>query len=1031
MPDLSVVDDGFEYKDSTANWPGSWTARTGGGSGTANYNLELITGNYGSPADSVLRDYKMVLEFGPINLPQGTSLSTFNIRLFPTRIFNRCDLAIRGYANPKTKMSSTNKPSNVPLTPYERRVGIETYAGYTADAEWTPTSGSIVIGVVGAAQQIIDSAEWESGDSMTFVIDAVQTDSFGRMQISAQENPDVAGATAEYVTTVQIVITDVNGGNAIRAGDTGILITGSGFTGLVGVTLSKDGNSESVTIVSNSDTEIEFDYNGTLPVGTGYALTVQVDTLTESATVEIADQQDAGTPIYSDTAPCTLDGYEHKLDTDAWPGTWEDVSDNLAILVGKYDFPARHAKAVIKVGPINVDPNQPLETFFLNLSVSNCYKWVNMVIRAVADPDFADLGAGNLPTNATLTTASKGESNSTWVNAAATTTWVPASNPKAVDVKTVAQEVINHANWTSGDSIQFVLDFTDNLGGVQGRAALWATENLGQTDSSASYSAITGPNIQSVSNNDILELGELDVTILGSNLPGASNLVISKGAISEAQTIKTNTATAITFDVTTGAIVPDTGYTLAFDIGGSTYSTTVEFVTGGGVNTGEADTQADGIEYVDENDENNTWIEDTGGSPSASFVPTAIFIGTWGIPSYYHVSALKVGPIEALQGQEFTTADLYLAGQRCYKTAIVRIYGVMPPNGPDFGQSNLPSGMTKTTAFVDVDTSGWAGANPVSYWSPSEYVAADVSAICNEIAADYAWSSGSSMQFIIEISPLHFSGFLALSSDEDTVNRASYLDYVTSSAANVANVNGGAIIRNGETGIVAFGSSLTGTTSVTIVQGIHQQQQTITDNTASSVVFDFVRGPLGYGPAQMNLVVQGVDISFTVNLNPAIGRDYVVIGTPSAGDNSLCFEASPAFTSGDIIEFETTSANGFIALVDDAGVPCLDGGADLNTFTVASWNSQTGVWFDDQVVTFNALDYFTRNLVNTKYFHYQTFTNDGVTVTPVIDIEPPPDPPIDPPPPPTDDPVGETPAEERDAEIWTEEDDTGNAEVWT
>lgn len=1003
MATLNVTADGFEYKAASGSWPGTFVSESGNSSGTSNFTRELFVGNYGSPADSVLRDYRMVLEFGPVNVARGTSLSKFNLRLIPTRVFNRFNLSIKGYANSKVRMGTTTKPGDVLQTSFTKTAELSDYGGYTPDSEWVPSSGSIVIGAVGIAQEIVNADTWDSGDYITLIVDAVQTDTFGRLQVTSDENESVAGASVELettaVTTGGTVINSVNSGNPISAGEQDILVSGSGFTGFQFLRIFKGSLSETCVVNSFSDTAIYFNFGGSLPTGTGYSLEITVDQETTVFTVDI-DGQSAERPRFSETIPAQADGLEWKLETDAWPGTWAEMtgssvpetsSFSTRIYVGEWGFPKKQAYGAFKIGPVNLDQGQDIVSFVLQGNVASAFRYTGQQIFAQADPASADIGPANLPSAAAVTTAQKNSFTEFYVNANENVGWVPGTNPKPIEVGPLAQEVVNNSNWSKGDSIWFIFKFlerSDDLGGVLGYWSVGGTANDGMV---GKLTALKNPTIEVVSSDDNLTLSEQGVTIVGTSLAGASNLRIAKGLIDEFQTITSNTDTAIIFDLVDGDIVPDTGYTLSFEIGGVTFATSVSVTTGDGVFSAEADSINDGIELELLSSGSKSFINDATESPAASAFGRVMFTGDYGSPGYGHTIGIEIGPITAVRNQTFSKADLVLpvtadGVDLMTNTPTIVIRGVTNPNAPNFRDTNLPSDSGVTAASVSVNTSSWPNAASGS-WDPGADQTVSIISIMNEILTSSNWASGKSVQLVITLSD-PASGNLAFHGI-DATPRAAYIDYTTAQANAISNVNGGSIIRHQDSNVTIFGNGLSGATSVSISDGLRDQTQGIKTKSATQVTFDFTRGRLKYGPAVLTLRIDGIDFPFNVELRPVIGRSYVEVTEVFSGDNSLQYQASVGVIAGDQIEFSSVSANGFDVEMSGRAVPSILGGEARDTFTVSSWRAGNGEWFDDQVIVFSDSAYFSRNQSETKYYNYETISQEdsAVVVTKIPDAD--------------------------------------------
>ena len=819
----------------------------------------------------------------------------------------------------------------------------------------------------------INGANWTSGDFINFVVDYVASpDVLGRMQINSTENSGVDGVVAELTTTAEVglpTITSVNGDDKIKSGDLNIAVVGTNFTNANRLRIYRDTEEEVQTIISNDGTEIRFDYDGGLTAGTGYKLAVRVDQVETDIDIEIEPETTVGVPVSIVQVFAQDDYIEYTdLDVSPFPGTLAGVTDatsetdflGSSIVVGKigYSGGSNSFYGAVKIGPITENANTVFNSFNLRLPVSSAYKYNNMTIKAVADPSI-EIGPGVLPSAQTLTTASRLENSSNWVNSDPTSYWLPEANPKPIDVKSIAEEVLTHPNWSSGSSIWFVVTFSD-LGGLQGWVSWLSTKQIESDPAGVRYSVNFEPTINSVSSDNIVALGEEGVTIAGANLSGASNLLIEKGAISEAQTIISNDDNSIVFDVTTGAIVADTGYTISFEIGGITFSDTIEFIQGGGVNVGTTNQTYDGFEDT----VNNTWYDDFSTGGAIIIGPSPFLAGGSG------QATATIGPINAIQSQTITKADLTWGaawGSSNYKAHTFEIRAVSNSKAAQINSTNLPADQTLTTASVSVDTTSWVGVNLTSYWVPGAEVI-DISGVVQEVVNGSNWATGDSIQLVFtEISAPFGNANTSFGSTESAAGLLTF-DYETGSAQNIANVNGSDVIRNGTANILVSGTDLASTTEANLTIDGVSEVQSIATVTANLVTLTYKRGKLGYGSGVLTLVSNGVDVTFNVNHLPALGRDYVVIdSTNYTGDNSLIFDSVPKFLAGDQIEFDVLSSNGFSVSIATNGVPSITGGSGVDSFDATSWKKSTGQWFNEQTINIEPATYFDRFLIPTLY----------------------------------------------------------------
>lgn len=157
----------------------------------------------------------------------------------------------------------------------------------------------------------------------------------------------------------------------------------------------------------------------------------------------------------SGTVSQASDGYE-----DTVTNTWNDeyATENVCIIGYSPFLPAERGTAVAKINNIAIVPGQTVTTADLtwacDWALYGAFKGFIFRIYAVADPDAADVGSGNLPTAQTLTTAYVEVDTRTWTGYQTTTYWVPGA--EVIDISPVIQELVDHANWTSGDSAQLI-----------------------------------------------------------------------------------------------------------------------------------------------------------------------------------------------------------------------------------------------------------------------------------------------------------------------------------------------------------------------------------------------------------------------------------------------------------------------------------------------------------------------------------------------------------------------------------------------
>ena len=1007
---VSVVTtlDGFETKSYTTNTgialigAGTWYSTGGTAPGTELYTGTVWIG-YNAAAD---RRYNPAFVFENLAISPNESIASATLTLSMDRAYKNVLFEVRHYADPDTNVPSQSYlPDNQVVGSSAVVFSSSSDANVDGAGYWDQATNPIVIDIKAHLQELVNHANWTSGKSLTIVLRAYpyQNDNEvdaennnGSYMFYAIEHSSGNPAQLDYTITATPTVTTVGGDDEILADESNVIVTGTNLSGASSLRIYKGSDSYPQTISTVSATQIQFNAAGNIPTDTGYTLEVTVDTATATRTISVINESTVTENVTEGTALTAIDGHEYVDTATGFPGTWQTQSTtgvtvyfSDGIMVGRFED--NSYKSSIKVGPVNVDNGASLYLAELNLSVFENHKYNDLRIKAVADPDAADIGTSNIISSQTLTTAQTSEANSTWSNSSATTQWVQTVNPKNIDVTAVAQEVVNHANWSSGDYIQFVIDFAD-LGGLQGFTRLRTNDNAGSNASTFYYAVNNGTTITSISGDDVVELGELGVTIVGFNLASASNLIISKGAISEAQTILTNTDTNITFDVSTGAIVADTGYTVSFDVDSVTYNHTVEFITGGGVNTGTGDPNLDGYEDT----VTNTWFDEYSAQNVCVCGVTPF------LPAETSTAVSKIGPITAQSGQSLTTGNLTWAcdwGFGAFKGFTMRIYAVADPAAADVGTGNLPSAQTLTTNYLEVDTATFTGADPFGYWVPGAEVL-NIAPVVEEVISHSNWVTGSYVQLVFVAHSLYSGAAgITFNSTEGGSTLLSF-DYVTGAATNIASINGTNEIRTGDTNVSLLGNDLGSATALSITIGSFTESQTILTNTATEITFDFTQGQLGYGAATLSVTIGGTAYTFGLTLLPASGRDYVTVTTAGTGDNSLTYNEAPELTAGDIIDYLAVSANGFSVSVTGAGIPEIQGGSGTDTFTARAYILSTGVWYDLQTITFLPSSYFVRNTAG--FLTYRTTLGTGGAIV--------------------DSDAGES---------WVVQDDDDSTEVWT
>ena len=1023
MVTVSTTEDGHQYRTY------DFDTNVASDVSTGTYQGVVYTSLYTGSTEAVIRAgyfasrrYNACAVFESLAIDPDESIGTATVTLTLSGCIGSPVLSIKAILDENAPNPSiTYPPDNEAKTAASVRIDMKEDANWSPTADyWVPAVTSVVVDVKAILQECVNHSSWQNTGKFVLSIEStlwggdshsLEGLNDGTIGIESTENSSGVEASLTYTLTSVPTISSVSGDDIVIADESNIAVAGTNLSGASALRIYKGSNSYPQTIDTNTSTEIQFNIAGNVPVDTGYSLEVTIDQQTITQTIEVKNstpEGGAGTDNVSTGSILTaVDGHEYVDSGTGFPGTWETQASPTSttyfsdgLMIGKYD--GNIFKASMKLGPITANNSDSLLVAELLLNVLNNYKYNSFRIKAVADPDASDVGAANLISSQALTTAEVSEDNSSWSNVNPYSNWVQTVNPKPINITSVVQEVIDHANWSTGDYIQLIIDYAD-AGGSQGMTRLYSNDDQAGNASTLYISINDGPSITTVSSDNIIEIGEESCTIAGLNLSSASNLNINKGAISENQTILTNTSTSIVFDVATGAIVPDTGYTIQFDIGGDTYTHTVEFVTGGGVNAGTVSTTADSHEYdpdaLPSFFNTGTWEEEETGN--------LIRIGKES--GNYYLASATIGPITAQQGQSFTQADFTWnipAAGRNYKLVDFYIVAVLDSTSTDFSASNpITTLQTWTTAQVGVQTSTWAGVNSISTWLPGAEVL-DITSVVEEVVADSNWTTGNSIQLIFY--PYNYpagSGYATFGSEEGSDNPT--FDYATAADTNIANIGGNDIVRTGDLDVVLAGSDMASATALTITDGIYTETQTIKTNTATAITFDFSQGSLAYGSATLTLTVGGTTSTFSMTLSPAADRSHTVIGsTVSTGDASLTYNDNPALVTGDTIEFTKTSANGFAVTIATTGIPTIAGGTDEDTFTARAYDVSTGTWYDDQTITMLESSFFIVNKIPTLDF---VQVAGGFVVS---------DPPFV---------IDDSGA----SETWVVQDDSDDTEVWT
>lgn len=581
MVSAAIAGDGFEWILKSETFPGEWQTdaadQVGADNGRQEIGRQIIVGQ----ADFPDKIYMGAIKIGPLAIAPGGRVTSFRIFFKPDKYYSDLDWRFRAIADPSVELGYDVLPSQQVLTQESSFYSTSSLSGYTFDAAWDGDPGGFGPKIQNIANEVLAHPNWVSGGYIWVVMIPIPRDNGdGWMIFKSLENAAGVSNTASYTETVQPVITSISGDDSVKIGEIGVEIIGTDllYTSSIRVYNNQFGTLQNV--ISKSDTLVTFNLTGSFALGS-YTLELTSGGLVTSRSITITDVNGniTGGIGQAGSALCDVDGHEYDSIAGAFPGTWESVASSASntqfwpeqVITGT--FSGNIFKTSLRIGPINQGQNQKFSYVRLNLPIQQCYARTDFVIKAVADPDVF-IGVGNIITGKTLTTAEVVVSNSTWVNYNPSGYWTPAENPKVIDVTDIVEEVMSHANWAPDKYVTMILGFTSS-GSESGITGVTSDESTSPS-STLSWLTTSGPVITSVSGDDVVSLGELNVGIVGSDLTGATNLNISKGVISEDQTITLNNGSLITFDLSGGTLVDDTGYTLSFDVDGTTYSTTID-----------------------------------------------------------------------------------------------------------------------------------------------------------------------------------------------------------------------------------------------------------------------------------------------------------------------------------------------------------------------------------------------------------------------------------------------------------------------
>lgn len=582
MVSVPIAADGFEWYVKGGAPPGEWQEnaddQNGSDNGISQFGRQILVGVDGNPDNVYIGAYRV----GPIPIAPGGRVTSFRLFLRPEGYFSDLDFRIRAIADPSVDLTYGQTPTRFAWTEASSFYSTSSIDGYTFGESWTqPGGGGFGPKLQFIANEVLAHPNWTNNGYIWFILNPLPAETGeGYMFLKAIEGADGTRVTATYEETAAPVITSVSDDDIVRIGEIGVQVVGTDLEFTESIIVESPSFAVVQNVLTKSSTLATFDLTGSFPLGSAtLRLTSGGLETTKAITIADADGNTGSDTGTIGSALCLEDGHEYAPVGSGFPGTWESVASAASsvefwpnqVITGV--FSGNVFKSSLRIGPINLPQNQAFDYVRLVLPIQQCYAQTDFNIQAIADPDVV-VGTGNIITGETLTTAAVRLNNNTWVNYNETGYWTPQETPKRIDVTDIFEEVIANGNWAAGKYVTFILDYV-NVPFVGGITGVTATESTNPS-SSIEFRTSAGPNIVSVSGDNIVSIDELNVGIVGSNLLGAGSLLIEKGAISEAQTITSNDGNLITFDLNTGAIVADTGYTLSFVINSVTYSTTID-----------------------------------------------------------------------------------------------------------------------------------------------------------------------------------------------------------------------------------------------------------------------------------------------------------------------------------------------------------------------------------------------------------------------------------------------------------------------
>jgi len=428
------------------------------------------TGNslpiYGS-SSTLARRYSASVVFESIALDQGDSIGSATFTFYPVGVEQNSQVYVQAFLSPpSSNPSAANLPESQVLTTAKTLYDSSSDSNSDVDTFWTHAESPVVVNIKAVLQEAVNNSSWVSGSRFVVTITPLPwlfVFNQGSMGIEAEESAAIPAQVLDYELTVPPTITSVSTDNTIATNETNVEIAGTNLDGVSAINISKGGVNYPQTIDTISSTLITFNMAGNAPVDTGYTLTLTKDQLTVSQSVDISGTQGTGgggtDNIVTGEVLTIVDGHEYVDEPTGFPGTWETQAtpDNSGFFTGGVmvgEFAGVVFKLSMKFGPFNIDPGSSVSSATLNLNVLNNYKLNDLRIKAVLNPDATDISGSNIISGQSFASTVVSVSNSSWGNVNSVSNWVQTVNPKPIDITALLQEMVDHANFSNGDSIQ-------------------------------------------------------------------------------------------------------------------------------------------------------------------------------------------------------------------------------------------------------------------------------------------------------------------------------------------------------------------------------------------------------------------------------------------------------------------------------------------------------------------------------------------------------------------------------------------------